>query len=71
MTPDQMRERSASKVKQITDMMKILNVRVEARERMDKEGFIDKMVFWIDEEPYKSPDSMATGPTGEPKENHD
>ncbi len=62
-----MRERSASKVKQVMEMMKILHLRVEARERITDQGFVEKLVFWIDDEKYEqSPEvSGETGPTGE------
>lgn len=63
MTPEQMRDRSASKVKQIMDMMRILSVRVEARERITESGFIEKIVYWIDDEAYVPPPE-ETGPTG-------
>lgn len=55
MTPDEMRARSSEKVKQIMDLMRSLNVRVEAREKLGMDGFIEKMVFWIDDENYPSP----------------
>lgn len=67
MTPEQMKKRSSEKVKQVMDLMKELHLRVEAREKVDQGGFIEKMVFWIDEEKYPSgtnPEKVA-GPTGE------
>ncbi len=51
-----MRNRSAAKVKQVTEMMNILHLRMEARERMNEQGFIEKIVFWIDDEQYKPAD---------------
>ncbi len=76
MTPDQMRQRSSDKVKQVTEMMKILNLRVEARQRVSEQGFLEQIVFWIDEEQYKPADAVGetgskdaggspVGPTGE------
>lgn len=55
MTPDEMRAQSGEKVKRIMELMGSLNIRVEARERMTPEGFIEKTVFWIDDEKYLSP----------------
>jgi len=56
MTPEQMRAKSAEKVKQVMDLMTSLNLKVEARERIDEGGFIEKLVFWIDNEKYPSPE---------------
>ena len=55
MTPEEMRASSAAKVKRIMELMQSLHVRVEARERISQEGFIEKTVFWIDDEQYPSP----------------
>ncbi len=64
MTPEQMQQRSSEKVQQVLSLMKTLHIAVEAKERIDpKSGFIEKMVFWIDNEKYPAPDQ--TGPTGE------
>lgn len=52
MTPEQMRTKSAEKVKQVMAMMEMLHLKVEAREKMDQGGFIEKIVFWIDDEKY-------------------
>lgn len=63
MTPQEMQAKSADKVKQIMSLMSVLHVRVEARERITEQGFIEKLVFWIDEEKY--PEAAAgTTPTG-------
>lgn len=72
MTPDQMRERSSAKVKQVLEMMKVLNIRVEARQRVMESGFIDLMVFWIDDEKYAPAETPVapTGPSGETGEAH-
>jgi len=50
-----MRQRSSDKVKQVLELMKVLHVRCEARERIDRDGFIEKMVYWIDDEKYPMP----------------
>lgn len=58
MTPEEMRERSSAKMKQVLDLMRVLSVRVEARQRVDENGFIELMPFWIDEGKYQP----AAGP---------
>jgi len=57
MSPEQMQQKSTDKVQQVVDLMKSLDLRIEARERMNKEGFIEKIVFWIDEEKYSEVNS--------------
>lgn len=54
MTPEQMRERSSAKMKQVLELMRVLHVRVEARQRVDEHGFIELMPFWIDDEKYQA-----------------
>ncbi len=68
MTEEQMRERSAAKVKQVMEMMKILHLRTEARERINEQGFIEKVVYWMDDEQYKPAEPIGPSggaPTGE------
>ncbi len=53
MNEQEMQARSSAKVKQVTDLMKILYLTHEVRERVDPQtGFIEKMVYWIDSEKY-------------------
>lgn len=59
MTPQEMQQKSADKVKQIVEMMKLLYITVEARERVDEQGFISKTIFWIDNEKYPAIDAPA------------
>ena len=47
-----MRAKSSEKVQQVLSLMKVLNITVEARERVNDQGFIEKVVFWIDGENY-------------------
>lgn len=54
MTPEQMQARSQQKVKQVFDLMKLLHLKVEARERITEQGFIERIVFWVDDEQYPS-----------------
>jgi hypothetical protein len=60
MTPEQMRENSGTKVHQITELMKTLHLRVEARQRINEQGFLENVVFWIDEEQYPQPEPVPT-----------
>lgn len=66
MTPDQMRARSSDKVKQILEMMKILNLRVEGKQRINEQGFLEMSVFWIDDEKYPSPEPEPVDPLAPP-----
>lgn len=65
-----MQKASAAKVKQVTDLMKLLHLRTEVRTKMNQQGFIEDMVFWIDDEEYPSTipipavDPAPTGETG-------
>lgn len=72
-----MRNSSAAKLRQVTELMKVLHMRVEARERVTENGFIEKVVFWIDDEQYPQPapavvaENLAPvpGSTGAPADN--
>lgn len=81
MTPAQMQEKSSMKVKQVMDMMALLNLRVEARQRVDRQGFIEMLTFWIDDEKYPAADGPipqsvidkemeSTMPVGVSEESH-
>ena len=60
MTPEKMKEKSAQKVGQVIDLMNLLQLRVEARERVNEQGFIEKVVFWIDDEKYEQEEKIKT-----------
>ncbi len=63
-----MREKSQKKVQQVLDFMKLLHIRVEARQRVDtKTGFIDTVVFWSDDEDYKPVLEISPIPTSDEK----
>lgn len=47
-----MQKTSSAKVKKVLEMMKLLHLRVEAREKMNPQGFIERIVFWVDDEQY-------------------
>jgi hypothetical protein len=59
MNPEEIKQASQKKVNQITDLMELLHVRVEARERVGKDGFIHNGVVWIDDEVYPNPPPLA------------
>jgi len=58
MTPEQMKEQSSKKIKQIMDLMQVLHVKIEARQRISSQGFIESVVFWTDDEAYPQPESV-------------
>lgn len=48
-----MRKSSSDKIQQVLNLMKVLHVRVEAKDKVDLQtGMIDKAIFWIDDENY-------------------
>lgn len=55
MTPEKMRAKSAAKVKQVLELMKVLQIKAEARERISQDGFIENVVFYVDYEEYPAP----------------
>lgn len=54
MSPQEMQQNSQKKVNQVFELLSLLKLRVEARERINQDGFIEKIVFWIDDEQYPS-----------------
>lgn len=73
MTPEQMKQRSQEKVDQIVKLMETLQVRCEAREHIDQQGFLQRVVFWVDEEQYpeKEPETQEDAPEPEVKDKKD
>lgn len=70
MNEEEMRKRSSEKVKQVLGLMKALHLRYEIKEHISEEGFIEKTLFWIDEEKYPvavRPEETLTQP--KPTEN--
>lgn len=66
MTPEQMQARSSEKVKQVLDMMKLLSLKVEAKQRLNPEtGFIELMVYWTDSEKYPEAAPAEEAPQAE------
>ena len=48
-------------------LMKTLNIQAEAREHINREGFIEKVVFWVDSENYpQTPTPEVTETKDEP-----
>ncbi len=47
-----MQARSAEKVKQVMDLMKMLHLKLEAKVRVNQQGFVEPTVFWTDDEKY-------------------
>lgn len=66
MTNDEARTKSAAKVKQVMELMKVLHLRVEAKERISPEGFVEKIVFWVDDENYQLDQAPAAPSAPEP-----
>lgn len=65
MTPEEMQKRSAEKVQQVLNLMKMLHITVEARQRVNPEGgFLENIVFWMDNEAY--PKKEIAGPDTTP-----
>lgn len=52
MTEKEMRGTSAEKMKQVHKLLGELQVRPEARQRINKDGFIENQVVYIDLEKY-------------------
>lgn len=53
MNDKQMRESSKKKVQQVLDLMQLLHIRVEAKQKINMgTGVIENAVVWIDEEDY-------------------
>lgn len=65
MSPDEMRSTSAQKVKQVMALMKVLHLEVTAKQKITEQGFVENVVFWVDNEQYPSPEPVPTGATGE------
>ena len=57
MKPEQMRESSQKKFKQITELMDLLQVTLMPREKITQDGFIEKVVIFTDNEQYPFPNS--------------
>lgn len=54
-----MRKRSSTKVKQVMDLMDVLHLKIEAKQHINNQGFIENTIFWIDDEKYPEPEKTA------------
>ncbi len=68
MTQKEMQDRSGHKLKQVMDLATVLHLRVEAKQRINEQGFIENVVFWHDDEKYpaapEAPAAPARGTVG-------
>lgn len=67
MKPEEIHASSQAKLKQITDLMALLKMTVEPRERINEQGFIEKTIYWIDHEKYEQhpPEPVKSVPSEE------
>lgn len=54
-----MQQRSSEKVKQVMALMSVLHIRVEPRQKVVSGGFLENVLFWIDDEKYPEPEKEA------------
>ncbi len=52
MTPEEISKRSKEKVDQLKKLMVELSISVDAKERIDQNGFVERVVVFIDTEKY-------------------
>lgn len=52
MTQEEMRASSQRKHKQVHDLLLLLQCRFEAKDKVNPDGFIEKVIVFIDEEKY-------------------
>lgn len=52
MTPEEISKRSKEKVDQLKKLMMELSISVDAKERIDQNGFVERVVVFIDTERY-------------------
>lgn len=52
MTPEEMQKRSNEKVAQINSLMNMLHIEVKAKDRIMPDGYIERVVVFIDHENY-------------------
>ena len=52
MTPQEMQAKSSEKVQQVLSLLKVLNLTLEGHQRVNKQGIIENVVSWIDNEKY-------------------
>lgn len=52
MTPDEIRKKSVEKAEQLNNLAILLKIKIEAKQRINKEGFIETLVIFTDTEDY-------------------
>lgn len=52
MTPDEMRASSQKKFQQVTELMDLLKVSFTAKDKVTKDGFIERVIVFTDDEKY-------------------
>ncbi len=52
MTPEEISKRTKEKVDQLKKLMVELSISVDAKERIDQNGFVERVVVFIDTEKY-------------------
>lgn len=62
MNPEQAKNLLAAKVKQVVDLARILHLKMEARQKIDNDGFIQLVIIFADEERYPAPVIVPAGP---------
>lgn len=61
MADDQNRAKSAGKIKQLVEVMKSLNIKAEARQRVGRDGYLELVVVFIDLEKYQEEKPLEQG----------
>lgn len=65
MTPDQMRASSQKKFTQITELMKLLQVSFQPKQKITPDGFIENVVIFTDDEKYPTAPTVERQPEGD------
>jgi len=65
MTPEEMRASSQKKFNQVTELMALLHVSFVPKQKLTKEGFLEHVVVFIDDEQYPSPENLKKEIFGE------
>lgn len=56
-----MQASSKAKVDQVMKLISGLNLSIDAKQKVDEQGFIQTVIFWTDNEKYQ-PAAVPTGP---------
>lgn len=66
MTDTEIRAKSAAKMKQIFDLMKLLQIEPEGVQKLDNQGILRSTVLWMDLETYPKDPAPAVVPPATP-----